>query len=64
MEYEEATIVRKVSTNKQSFSFKGRDWTISRAFQSERIAIRPHNADGTYGVYFGSILIKTIALAT
>jgi transposase InsO family protein len=62
VEYEEATIVRKVSTNKQSFSFKGRDWTVSRAFQGERIAIRPHNNDGTYGLYFGSNLIKTIDL--
>jgi transposase InsO family protein len=64
VEYGEREIVRKVSPSKESFSFKGRDWTISKAFKGERLAIRPHDRDGTYGVYFGSNLIKTIDLAT
>jgi hypothetical protein len=54
--------VRKVKINKQSLSFNGRDWPISKAFQNERIAITPHNNDGTYGLYFGSNLNKTIDL--
>jgi hypothetical protein len=53
-----------VSDNKQSISFKGRDWTVSRAFQGEHLAIRPHDTDGTYGIYLGANLIKTIDLAT
>jgi transposase InsO family protein len=64
IEYGQGEIVRKVNDNKQSISFKGRDWTVSKAFQGEHLAIRPHDQLGTYGIYFGSNLIKTIDLAT
>ena len=62
VEYAEGEIVRKVPKNKQTLSFNGKDWPISKAFQGELIAIRPHNNDGKYGLYFGANLIKTIDL--
>jgi transposase InsO family protein len=62
IEYGTGEIVRKVGNNKQTISFKGRDWTVPKAFHGEHLAIRPHDTDGTYGVYFGANLIKTIDL--
>ena len=64
VEYSEGEIVRKVGDNAQSISFKGKEWTISKAFQGENLAIRQQDNDKTYGIYFGSHLIKTIDLAT
>jgi transposase InsO family protein len=60
--YPEGEIIRKLPLNKASISFKGKDWTVPRAFQGERLAIRPQAKDGTFGVYFGANLIKTIDL--
>ena len=48
--------------HKASISFKGKDWTVPRAFQGEHLAIRPQAKDGTFGIYFGANLIKTIDL--
>jgi transposase InsO family protein len=60
IEYSQDEIVRKVGINMQTISFKGQDWTVPRAFQGEHLAIRLHDTDGTFGIYFGSNLIKTI----
>ena len=51
-----------VPLHKASISFKGKDWTVPRAFQGEHLAIRPQAKDGTFGIYFGANLIKTIDL--
>lgn len=36
--------------------------SLFRAFGGERLAIRPHNTDGIYGVYFASRHVATIDL--
>lgn len=62
VEYDEHEIVRTVPTTKDYISFKGRPWIVPRAFRGERVAIRPLNADGRYGVFFASHQIATIDL--
>jgi transposase InsO family protein len=62
IEYGQGETVRKVSLTKPELSFKGKSVFVSRAFLGERLAIRPHDVDGTYGIYFGANLIKTIDL--
>jgi transposase InsO family protein len=62
--YDEGETVRKLPLNKSVISFKGRDWNVPKAFQGELLAIRPHDTDGTFGIYFGANLIKTINLNT
>jgi len=63
VEYGEQEIVRTVGTTKDYISFKGRLWNIPRAFRGERVAIRPLNSDGQYGVFFAAHQIATIDLA-
>lgn len=63
VDYGEGEIVRKLHRNKQTIAFKGKNWIVPKAFQGEHLAIRPHDTDRTYGIYFGSNLIKTIDLA-
>lgn len=60
--YPEGETVRKLSVNKATISFKGKDWTVPRAFQGELLAIRPQSTDGLFGIYFGANFIKTIDL--
>jgi transposase InsO family protein len=62
VEYDEHEIVRTVPTTKDYISFKGRTWIVPRAFRSERVAIRPLDTDGRYGVFFASHQIATIDL--
>lgn len=62
--YDEGDIVRTVSTTKSHISFRGRVWTVPKAFRGERLAIRPLNTDGLHGVYFASHHIGTIDLTT
>jgi transposase InsO family protein len=62
VEYDDTEIVRTVGTTNFYISFKGRLWKVPRAFQGERVAIRPLTADGQYGIYFGSHQIATIDL--
>jgi transposase InsO family protein len=62
-EYDEHDIVRAVSPTSDYISFKGRRWKVPKAFKGERVAIRPLNPDGTYGVFFASHQIATIDLA-
>jgi transposase InsO family protein len=62
VEYDEHEIVRTVPTTKDYISFKGRPWIVPRAFRGERVAIRPLDTDGRYGVFFASHQIATIDL--
>lgn len=60
--YDEGEIVRTVGASKAYVSFKGRLWKVPKAFQGERVAIRPRAGDGRYGVFFASHRIATINL--
>jgi len=60
--YEEGTITRKVPATKGYVSFRGNNWKVPDAFTGERLAIRPLQHDGQYGVFFASHLIATIDL--
>jgi transposase InsO family protein len=62
IEYDNNEIVRRVGTTKAYISFKGRLWKLPQAFYGERVAIRPLNADGQYGIFFGSHHIANIDL--
>jgi transposase InsO family protein len=62
--YDEAEIVRSVSTTKAYVSFKGRLWPVPQAFCGERVALRPLNIDGLYGIYFGAHQIAEINLTS
>jgi transposase InsO family protein len=60
VEYDEHEIVRTV--HKDYISFKGRPWLVPRALRGERVAIRPLDTDGRFGVFFASHHIATIDL--
>jgi transposase InsO family protein len=60
--YDEAEIVRIVPTTKDYVSFKGRKWLVPRAFRGERVAIRPLDTDGRYGIFFAAHQIAAIDL--
>lgn len=62
IEYDEHEIVRTVGRTKDYVSFKGHPWKVPQAFRGERVAIRPQNADGHYGIFFGAHQIATIDL--
>lgn len=62
VEYDSHDIVRKVGTTKAYISFRGRPWKVPTAFQGERVALRPRNRDGRYGVFFGATQIANIDL--
>lgn len=62
IEYASDEIVRTVPASKDYISFKGRFWKVPEAFRGERLAIRPRNTDGQYGVFFASHRIATINL--
>jgi len=62
VEYDDHEVVRAVSSTKAYVSFKGRLWKVPQAFRGERLAIRPLNADGQYGVFFAAHQIATIDL--
>ena len=61
-DYDEGEIVRRVPTSNDYVAFKGRHWKVPQAFRGERVAIRPLNADGRYGVFFGAHQIASIDL--
>lgn len=61
-EYDSGEIVRAVSTTKAYVRFKGRLWRVPKAFCGERLAIRPMNTDGLYGVFFASHRVASIDL--
>jgi transposase InsO family protein len=60
VEYDEGTIVRVVPGSKDYISFRGRHWKVPQAFRGERVAIRPLQKDGVFGVYFASYQIASI----
>jgi transposase InsO family protein len=62
VEYDHGDILRTVPKSKDYISFKGRTWKVPQAFRGERLAIRPLNTDGRYGVFFASRKITTIDL--
>jgi len=61
-QYDARDIVRRVSSTKAYVSFKGRFWSVPKAFRGEHLAIRPTNRDGRYGVFFAAHRIATIDL--
>lgn len=62
VEYANGEIVRTVSSTRYYISFKGRMWIVPRAFAGERLAIRPLNRDGQYGIFFASWQVASIDL--
>lgn len=60
--YDRSEIVRSVSSTKGYVSFKGKAWRIPNAFRSERLAIRPLDSPGLFGVFFGATQIAKINL--
>ena len=62
VDYDEHEIVRSVSTTKAYVSFKGRLWKVPQAFRGERLAIRPLDTDGRFGIFFAAHQIAAIDL--
>lgn len=62
VQYDSSEIIRTVSSTRHYVSFKGRMWKVPQAFAGERLAIRPSNRDGSYGIYFASWQVATIDL--
>lgn len=62
VEYNSGEVVRTVSSTRFYISFKGRMWIVPRAFARERVAIRPLDRDGHYGIFFASWQIASIDL--
>ena len=63
VEYDSGETVRTVPSTKDYISFRGRHFKVPQAFRGERVAIRPMNTDGMFGVYFASHQIATIDLS-
>ena len=61
IEYADGEIVRRVSDDRY-VSFKNKPWCVPKAFRGERLAIRPKDRDGHYGVFFGSRQVAEIDL--
>ena len=62
VEYDSDEIVRRVSSTRPYISFKGRFWKVPQAFARERLAIRPLDRDGCYGIFFASWQVASIDL--
>jgi len=60
IEYGQGETVRTVPTTKDYISFRGRHWKVPQAFRGERVAIRPLDRDGSFGVFFTSHQIASI----
>jgi transposase InsO family protein len=60
VEYDEGEIVRLISRTKSYVSFRGQLWRVPKAFRGERVAIRPLDCDGAFGVFFAARQIATI----
>jgi len=61
-EYQAADEVRTVGTTKSYISFEGKPRRVPQAFQGERVAVRPLESDGHYGVFFGARQIASFDL--
>lgn len=62
VDYDQHEIVRSVSTTKAYVSFKGRLWKVPQAFRGERLAIRPLDTDGRFGIFFAAHQVAAINL--
>ncbi len=62
IDYDANEIVRIVPSSKDYISFKGSHFKVPQAFRGERVAIRPLECDGHYGVFFASYRIASIDL--
>lgn len=62
VEYDSHEIVRSVSTTKAYITFKNQRWKVPQAFCGERLAVRPLDADGQYGIFFGARQIASLDL--
>jgi hypothetical protein len=62
VEYDNGETVRRVSSTRPYISFKGRFWKVPQAFARERLAIRPLDRDGHYGIFFASWQVAAIDL--
>jgi transposase InsO family protein len=62
VEYDSSETVRTVSSTRPYISFKGRLWKVPQAFARERLAIRPLDRDGQYGIFFASWHVASIDL--
>jgi transposase InsO family protein len=60
--YDAHEIVRTVSSTKAYVSFRGRPWKVPQAFRGERVAIRPLDRDGRWGIFFAAHRIAVIDL--
>jgi transposase InsO family protein len=61
-EYQASDIVRIVGKTKGYISFHGQLRRVPDAFQGERVAVRPLENDGQYGVFFGARQIASFDL--
>jgi len=61
-QYDSGEIIRTVSSTRSYISFKGRMWRVPQAFVGERLAIRPRERDGHYGIFFASWQVAAIDL--
>jgi transposase InsO family protein len=62
LEYDSGETLRTASSTRAYISFKGRLWKVPQAFARERLAIRPLDRDGHYGIFFASWQISSIDL--
>jgi transposase InsO family protein len=60
--YDIGETVRTVSSTRSYISFKGQMWKVPQAFFGERLAIRPLDRDGHYGIFFASWQVAAIDL--
>lgn len=61
-EYLPGDIVRTVGSTRCHISFKGHAWQVPDAFAGQRVAVRPLDGDGRYGVFFGARQIARLDL--
>jgi transposase InsO family protein len=62
VQYDVGETVRTVSSTRSYISFKGQFWRVPQAFVGERLAIRPLDRDGNYGIFFASWQVALIDL--
>jgi transposase InsO family protein len=62
VQYDLGETVRTVSSTRSYISFKGQFWKVPKAFVGERLAIRPLDRDGNYGIFFASWQVASIDL--
>ena len=62
VQYDVGETVRTVSSTRSYICFKGQFWRVPQAFVGERLAIRPLERDGNYGIFFASWQVASIDL--